>query len=298
MWARHLEWIDGPSYLEADEGDNPEEGNSAETAFTPQDGDWRASVFRQIKARRGQQTFRDAVRERYGDGCMICECVLMDVVEAAHIKPYRALADNHPANGLLLRADLHTLFDLDLIGMSLEYTRHHARYRPGKETRQDHRSSEAEAYPAWHRGLPGSPIQAQQGPLVEIIKRIIVSIQAGGDKGLHRLVFLPATGRIPPQYSESGCTACGLLGNTLAPSVVGGQRRVFTVSGMGAVLSPFSFDTRRGSADNAVEPGTTSRTGESLYRFWIMCMRLIGAANTCWPWLEKENGRPRLTGPA
>jgi hypothetical protein len=41
----------------------------------------------------------------------------MDVVEAAHIKPYRGAADNHPANGLLLRADLHTLFDLDLIGI-------------------------------------------------------------------------------------------------------------------------------------------------------------------------------------
>jgi hypothetical protein len=41
----------------------------------------------------------------------------MDVVEAAHIKPYRGAADNHPANGLLLRADLHTLFELDLIGI-------------------------------------------------------------------------------------------------------------------------------------------------------------------------------------
>jgi hypothetical protein len=41
----------------------------------------------------------------------------MDVVEAAHIKPYRGAADTQPANGLLLRANLHTLFDLDLIGV-------------------------------------------------------------------------------------------------------------------------------------------------------------------------------------
>lgn len=41
----------------------------------------------------------------------------MDVVEAAHIKPYRGDGDNHPANGLLLRADLHILYDLDLIGI-------------------------------------------------------------------------------------------------------------------------------------------------------------------------------------
>jgi HNH endonuclease len=44
-------------------------------------------------------------------------CELLDIVEAAHIWPYRTEADNHPGNGLLLRADLHTLFDLDLLGI-------------------------------------------------------------------------------------------------------------------------------------------------------------------------------------
>jgi hypothetical protein len=48
---------------------------------------------------------------------MITGCRLMDVVEAAHIKPHRGQQDNHPANGLLLRADLHTLYDLDFIGI-------------------------------------------------------------------------------------------------------------------------------------------------------------------------------------
>lgn len=58
-----------------------------------------------------------ATGDKDGDRCMITGCALMDVVEAAHIKPYRGDDDNHPANGLLLRADLHTLFDLDLIGV-------------------------------------------------------------------------------------------------------------------------------------------------------------------------------------
>jgi len=39
------------------------------------------------------------------------------VLEAAHIKPYRGKTDSHLENGLLLRADLHTLFDLNLIGV-------------------------------------------------------------------------------------------------------------------------------------------------------------------------------------
>ena len=48
---------------------------------------------------------------------MVSRCDLPDVVEAAHIWPYRGQNDNHPDNGLLLRADLHTLFDLDLLGV-------------------------------------------------------------------------------------------------------------------------------------------------------------------------------------
>ena len=85
--------------------------------FEPIDGDHRSTVERQIKERRGQREFRDRIRERYGDRCMISGCDVMHVVEAAHIKPYRGDADNHPENGLLLRGDLHTLFDLDLIGI-------------------------------------------------------------------------------------------------------------------------------------------------------------------------------------
>ena len=48
---------------------------------------------------------------------MISHCALMDIVESAHIWPYRGPKDNHPENGLLLRADIHTLFDLDLLGI-------------------------------------------------------------------------------------------------------------------------------------------------------------------------------------
>jgi hypothetical protein len=117
LWARHLEGIEGPVYLKADQAESPAQEGEVQERFVPQDGDCRAVVFRKIIARRGQQAFRDALRERYGDGCMITGCRLMDVVEAAHIKPYQVDADNLPDNGLLLRADLHTLFDLDLIGI-------------------------------------------------------------------------------------------------------------------------------------------------------------------------------------
>jgi hypothetical protein len=100
--------------LSPDEADTTGEG---EAPYIPTDADSRVAVLRQIKARRGQQKFRNVLRARYGDRCMITGCRLMDVVEAAHIKPHRGQQDDHPANGLLLRADLHTLYDLDFIGI-------------------------------------------------------------------------------------------------------------------------------------------------------------------------------------
>lgn len=92
-------------------------GNSSKTGYVPTESDSRQAVMREIQVRRGQQVFRQALRSRYGDHCMITGCQLLAIIEAAHISPYRGHFDNHPENGLLLRADLHTLFDLDFIGI-------------------------------------------------------------------------------------------------------------------------------------------------------------------------------------
>jgi hypothetical protein len=87
------------------------------------DDDQRQVVMRQINERRGQPEFRNALRERHGDRCLVTACTVLEVLEAAHIKPYRGEKDNRPANGLLLRSDIHTLFDLDLLGIEPEHFR-------------------------------------------------------------------------------------------------------------------------------------------------------------------------------
>jgi hypothetical protein len=94
-----------------------------EGTFRPQKGDSRKIIERQIKERRGQQPFRNELRKRYGDQCLITGCTVLAVLEAAPIKPYRREEDNHPENGLLLRADIHTLFDLNLLGVDPERLR-------------------------------------------------------------------------------------------------------------------------------------------------------------------------------
>ncbi len=92
-------------------------GSDDDANYSPQEGDWRQLVERQIRERRGQQHFRDALRKRHGDRCLVTGCTILAVLEAAHIKPYQGENDNHPENGLLLRSDIHTLFDLNLLGI-------------------------------------------------------------------------------------------------------------------------------------------------------------------------------------
>ncbi len=49
---------------------------------------------------------------------MITGCATLDVLEAAHIVPFRGAEYDNLENGLLLRSDVHTLFDLDLLGIN------------------------------------------------------------------------------------------------------------------------------------------------------------------------------------
>lgn len=77
----------------------------------------RRRVLREIHLRRGQRQFRERLVSRYGAACQISRCDFPGLVEAAHIRPYAESNDNGANNGLLLRSDLHTLFDLGLLAI-------------------------------------------------------------------------------------------------------------------------------------------------------------------------------------
>lgn len=77
----------------------------------------RRRVMRAIAVRRGQAQFRARLIRRYGAQCQISGCEFPGLVEAAHIRAYSASEDNSVDNGLLLRSDFHTLFDLGLLGV-------------------------------------------------------------------------------------------------------------------------------------------------------------------------------------
>jgi putative restriction endonuclease len=88
---------------------------AADGATLDDDYDARLRVYRQIVSRRGQSGFRAGLLEAYHGRCAITGCDAAAALEGAHLRPYRGPESNIVTNGLLLRADIHTLFDLRLL---------------------------------------------------------------------------------------------------------------------------------------------------------------------------------------
>lgn len=79
--------------------------------------DARKRVLVALAQREGQPAFRKKLLAAYGNRCAISGCDLLEALEAAHIVPYWGPQTNHVQNGILMRADLHTLFDRGLFGV-------------------------------------------------------------------------------------------------------------------------------------------------------------------------------------
>lgn len=118
--ARLLNVIGLPSEVSAVhvELEQAQEDAHQERAFSPLGiEDARKRVVASIVTRRGQSLFRKKLLAAYGNSCVITACQQIEVLEAAHIHPYKGETTDVVSNGLLLRADLHTLFDLYLIAI-------------------------------------------------------------------------------------------------------------------------------------------------------------------------------------
>lgn len=84
--------------------------------FDPEDvEDGRKKVLTAVVRRQGQAAFRRSLMRVYEGRCAVTGSTVEPLLEAAHIRAYLGPETNHVTNGLLLRADIHTLFDLGLI---------------------------------------------------------------------------------------------------------------------------------------------------------------------------------------
>jgi len=99
-------------------GSNALEELTAEVVepFDPTDvEDGRTKVLSMVARRQGQAAFRRELMRAYGGICAVTGCAIEPLLEAAHVRPYLGPETNHVTNGILLRADIHTLFDLGLL---------------------------------------------------------------------------------------------------------------------------------------------------------------------------------------
>lgn len=64
-----------------------------------------------IARRRAQLRFRNRLLAKFNHRCMVSGCTLVAALEACHIVPYAATECNALGNGIVLRSDLHRLFD-------------------------------------------------------------------------------------------------------------------------------------------------------------------------------------------
>jgi len=113
--------------------------------------------------RLGQGSFRVLVTDSYDRRCAITNERTLPALDAAHIKPFSADGEHRVQNGLLMRRDLHALFDRGYLtvtpGLALEVSR---RIREEFENGRD--------YYRLHGNLIRSPANPLHRPSVEYLQ--------------------------------------------------------------------------------------------------------------------------------
>lgn len=103
--AAEADWL--VSHHQPDEAAKRDDRKTIEAAKT--------QINLAILRRKGHFQLRQRLLKAYRHQCAISGCTIESVLEVASILPYAGADTYQPANGILLRADLHTLFDLHLL---------------------------------------------------------------------------------------------------------------------------------------------------------------------------------------
>jgi len=74
-----------------------------------------------VRPRLGQGAFRLMVADAYQRRCAVTGEKTLPALEAAHIRPFSEVRQHEVKNGLLLRSDIHNLFDLGYVTVTPEY---------------------------------------------------------------------------------------------------------------------------------------------------------------------------------
>ncbi|AYM99751.1 HNH endonuclease [Chryseobacterium sp. 3008163] len=83
-------------------------------------------TYQKVKKRLRQSKFRKELLVAYDYTCAVSRSKVIELLEAAHIQPYDGIHTSVVSNGILLRSDIHDLFDIytdgkRLINISADY---------------------------------------------------------------------------------------------------------------------------------------------------------------------------------
>lgn len=116
-----------------------------------------------VQPRIGQRVFRIAVTDAYERACTVTGEHSLPALEAAHIKPYADQGEHDIRNGLLLRADLHRLFDAGYLTVTPDL-------RLNVSPRLKSEFHNGRAYYPLHGSKLRSPIAPQYAPDPELLR--------------------------------------------------------------------------------------------------------------------------------
>lgn len=85
-----------------------------------------------VRPRLGQGAFRILVTDNYGRRCTVTGERTLPALDAAHIRPYSDGGAHEVSNGLLLRRDIHSLFDAGYVTVTPDY-----RFEVSKHIREE-----------------------------------------------------------------------------------------------------------------------------------------------------------------
>jgi predicted restriction endonuclease len=100
-----------------------------------------------VRPRLGQGTFRILVTDKYERRCAVTGERTLPALDAAHIRPYVDGGTHDVSNGLLLRRDIHSLFDSGYVTVTPDY-----RFEVSQRIRQEFENGRA------YYALNGSPV--------------------------------------------------------------------------------------------------------------------------------------------
>lgn len=133
-------------------------GDMAVAEVMPRYGDPRL-----VAPRLGQGTFRVAVTDAYERACAVTNEHSLPALEAAHIRSYAHAGPHDVPNGILLRADLHRLFDQGYVTVSPQL-----RLEVSARLREDY--SNGRSYYPMHGQTLRLPPRAHERPAADFLR--------------------------------------------------------------------------------------------------------------------------------